>query len=117
MGPRHRSAPAEQRVSGRAPDLRVAERWRGAGSYDVFFDDYKRVDGAFGENARQTATILDGNGRVVAGIVERRTTRHLIGDDICDYTLTFDHSPREPRGSQCLVVALADYFHGRSDDG
>ncbi|HYO03675.1 MAG TPA: hypothetical protein VET27_18110 [Mycobacterium sp.] len=46
-----------------------------------------------------------------------RTTRHLIGNDFHDYTLTFDHPPSEPMGSLCPVVGLAEYFHRRSDDG
>lgn len=31
--------------------------------------------------------------------------------------LTFDYPPHEPVGSFCLVVALTEYFHRRSDDG
>jgi hypothetical protein len=81
------------------------------------FDDYKRVDGAFGENATHTVTINDANGRPVAGIIQRRTTRQLIGNDFYDYTLTFAYPPYEPMGSLCLVVALAGYFHRRTARG
>ncbi|MGH3644654.1 MAG: hypothetical protein ACRDUX_37200 [Mycobacterium sp.] len=81
------------------------------------FDDYKRVAGAFGENARQTVTILDANDRIVAGITERRTTHQLVGNDFYDYTLQFEYPPYEPLGSLCLVVALTEYFHRRTDQG
>ena len=81
------------------------------------FDDWQRVDGAFGESARRTVTILDVNDRVVAGITERRTTMQFIGNDFYDYTLTFEYPPYEPVGSLCLVVALTEYFHRRSEQG
>jgi hypothetical protein len=62
-------------------------------------------------------TINDANGRPVAGIIQRRTTRQLIGNDFYDYTLTFAYPPYEPMGSLCLVVALAGYFHRRTARG
>ncbi|TQR84470.1 hypothetical protein D8S82_21525 [Mycobacterium hodleri] len=80
-------------------------------------DDWQRVDGAFGENARRTVTILDVSDRVVAGITERRTTMQFIGNDFYDYTLEFEYPPYEPVGSLCLVVALAEFFHRRSEQG
>ena len=81
------------------------------------FDDWQRVDGAFGENARRTVTILDVNDRVVAGITERRTTMQFIGNDFYDYTPEFEYPPYGPVGSMCLVAALAEYFHRRSEHG
>jgi hypothetical protein len=81
------------------------------------FDDYKPVDGGFGEIARHTVTINDAHGRTVAGITERRTTAQFLGNDFYDYTLTFEYPPYEPMGSLCLVVALAEYFHRRSEHG
>ena len=62
------------------------------------------VDGAFGENARRTVTILDVNDRVVAGITERRTTMQFVGNDFCDYTVEFEYPPYEPVGGLYLVV-------------
>ncbi len=62
-------------------------------------------------------TIKDINGRSVAGIIQRRTTRQLFGNNFYDYTLTFEYPPYEPMGSLCLAVAIAEYFHRRTDDG
>ncbi len=81
------------------------------------FGHWKRADGAFGENATHTVTIKDINGRTVAGIIRRRTTRQLFGNDFYDYTLTFEYPPYEPMGSLCLAVVVAEYFHRRTDDG
>jgi hypothetical protein len=81
------------------------------------FGDWKRADGAFGENATHTVTVKDNNGRTVAGIIQRRTTRQFFGNDFSDYTLTFEYPPYEPMGSLCLGVAIAEYFHRRADDG
>jgi hypothetical protein len=62
-------------------------------------------------------TIKDINGRTVAGIIQLRTTRQLFGNNFYDYTLTFEYPPYEPMGSLCLAVAIAEYFHRRTDDG
>jgi hypothetical protein len=79
--------------------------------------DYKRIDGAFGEVAAQTVTINDAGGRTIAGIVERRTARQLIGNDFYDYTLTFEYPPYEPMGILCLAVVLTEYFYRRTEHG
>jgi hypothetical protein len=68
-------------------------------------------------DASHTVTIKDINGRTVAGIIQRQTTRQLFGNDFYEYTLTFEFPPYEPMGSLCLAVAIAENFHRRTDDG
>ena len=65
------------------------------------FDDWQRVDGAFGENARRTVTILDVNDRVVAGITERRTTMQFVGNDFYDGTRTISSIRPTNRSEAC----------------
>ncbi len=67
--------------------------------------------------AGDTVTVGDAAGRTVATVSERPGPARLIGNDLYDYTLTFDYPPAETMGALCLVVALSGYFYRRTERG